>query len=139
MFPQSVLSLRKNGPHFGFRGRRGLSAKLSNAFVKWGDLHNYQPSGFPRWEAIGTPVYSDEGSPLAPYGVVGREEPVPILVESVILGPAMNVQSLEFAQRLVGVFGHASQDRGVLVQERLEPGPHVPQFYLVTLRIGFRT
>lgn len=50
-----------------------------------------------------------------------------------------NAAALQSAQRLVGIFRHGGQNRGMLVQEHLEPGPHVLQFYLVTLRIGFRT
>ena len=41
MFPQGGLQFRKNGFHFGLLGRGGLGAKLSYAFVKWGDLHDY--------------------------------------------------------------------------------------------------
>jgi hypothetical protein len=41
MFPQGGLQFRKNGFHFGVLDCCALGAKLSNAFVKWGDLHNY--------------------------------------------------------------------------------------------------
>ena len=41
MFPQGGLQFRNNGFHFGLLGRGGLGAKLSYAFVKWGDLHDY--------------------------------------------------------------------------------------------------
>ena len=41
MFPQGGLQFRKNGFRFGLLGRCGLGAKLSNAFVERGDLHNF--------------------------------------------------------------------------------------------------
>jgi hypothetical protein len=49
-----------------------------------------------------------------------------------------NRKPAELSQRLVRIFRHGIQDRGMLVQERYEPGSHLPEPCSVVLGIGFR-